>query len=191
MTRKKLYDENEVLEKAMYSFWEHGFRGVTTRDLASSMGINQFSVYASFENKEKLFVKSLEYYYENLFIQRTLRPLSDSPLNLENLKQFLQQFVDTSETDYPLGCFICNTMIEDSSVRDQADEVIQRYTNIVKEAFQTVIRSSHPEADDALIQKKTGFLFGSFLGLTMLKRMGANGNPIQNYVNELLAAISN
>ncbi len=191
MTRKKLYDEKMVLEKAMYSFWEHGYRGVTTRDLATAMGINQFSVYASFENKETLFVKSLEYYFENMFVKQTLQPLRDGKLTLENLQQFLQQFIDTSETDYPHGCFICNTMIEDSNVSNDADQIIKRYTKIMNAAFQTIINDIYPEADETFVLNKTRFLFGSFLGLTLLKRMGGNGEPIQSYVNEMLTAISN
>ncbi len=190
MGRKKLYDENSALEKAMYAFWERGFKGVTTRDLAQAMEINQYSVYASFESKENLFGRALEYYCETVIEKGTLLPFGGEHLGLADLRQFFEQFVGTSEAGYPDGCFICNSMIEAFGMNNQVDGVIQRYRNLVIDAFQTVLRNSYPQADEDFIHKKAEFLFGAFLGLAMQKRMGLIGEPIQIYVNEIMNAIS-
>lgn len=190
MGRKKLYDENAVIEKAMYAFWDKGYKGVTTRDLAQTMGINQYSVYASFENKEKLFARVVEYYCETVVEGGTLLSMSGDNLNLEDLKYFFEQFVNTSKTGYPNGCLICNTMIEAFNMNDQVDRVIQRFRDLVIDAFLTVLRNSYPQADESYIINKAEFLFGAFLGLAMQKKMGLNGQPIQIYVDEMMRAIS-
>jgi len=190
MGRKKLYDENSALEKAMYAFWKRGFKGVTTRDLAQAMGINQYSVYASFESKENLFGRALEYYCETVIEQGTLLPLSGENLNLADLRQFFEQFVGTSTAGYPNGCFICNSMIEVFSMNDQVDGVIQHYRNLVIDAFQTVLRNSYPQADSDFVQHKAEFLFGAFLGLAMQKKMGLNGEPVQIYVDEIMNVVT-
>jgi AcrR family transcriptional regulator len=190
MGRKRLYDENSALEKAMYAFWERGFKGVTTRDLAQAMGINQYSLYASFDSKENLFGRALEYYCETVIEKGTLSPLSGENLNLDDLRHFFEQFVGASVMGYPNGCFICNSMIEAFSMNDQVDGVIRRYRNLVIDAFQTVLRNTYPQADKDFVHNKAEFLFGAFLGLAMQKRMGLNGEPIQNYVDEMMNAVT-
>jgi AcrR family transcriptional regulator len=40
-----------VIEKAMSLFWRNGYQNTSVRMLEKEMGINQFSIYASFGNK--------------------------------------------------------------------------------------------------------------------------------------------
>ena len=51
MPREKQYKEEEVIEKAMGLFWKNGYRNTSLRMLSKEMGINQFSINASFGNK--------------------------------------------------------------------------------------------------------------------------------------------
>jgi AcrR family transcriptional regulator len=190
MARKKLYIENEVLEKAMLSFWERGYKRVTTRELAEAMGINQFSVYASFESKENLFGKALEYYFDTNVEQKMLLPLSVKNPNLDDLRQFFEQFVDISAAGYPRGCLVCNTMVEAFGMNDQVDAIIHRYQHVMKDSFQKVVRTTYPRAEENIVHKKAEFLFGALLGLIMQNRIGIDGEPIQNYINEIMKVVS-
>ena len=54
MPRNKTYSDELVLEKAMNVFWIHGYDATSLRLLEKEMGINQFSIYASFKNKKNL-----------------------------------------------------------------------------------------------------------------------------------------
>jgi len=65
MPRHRQYDEDEVLIAAMRVFWADGY-GASTRRLADAMGINHYSVYASFESKVGLFAKALERYIDDI-----------------------------------------------------------------------------------------------------------------------------
>ncbi len=190
MPRKKNYDENVALEKAMLVFWEKGYKGITTRELAQAMGINQFSLYASFENKEELFNRALAHYHETIIEQGMILPFSGEHLTLDDLRCFLEQLVDTSESDYPNGCFMCASMIDVFHMNDQVDALIYRYKNVIITAFRAILGNTFPEADEVFIDKKSEFLFGAFLGLVLQKRMGVNGAPIQYYVDEVMKAAS-
>jgi len=188
MGRKKLYDENAVLEAAMLTFWEHGFKGVSTRDLSKAMGINQKSLYSTFQSKENLFVRSLEYYYENITEKIFVLPLKEDS-TLEDLRRFLEQMVYTAESPFPKGCFICKSMVESVGMNAQVDAVIQRYRNLIVNKFERVLQNSYPEAKEDFIQNKAEFLFGAYLGLSMQKPMGLEGEPVQKYINELMKTI--
>lgn len=174
----------------MVSFWEHGFRGVTTRDLAEAMGINPFSLYASFESKEKLFERALEYYFTAKVEQTMLLPFSKEKPDLEDIRQFFEQFVNMTTADYPRGCLICNTMVDAFGMSEQVDATLQRYREVMRAAFTKALRNAYPRADEDRIDTKADFLFGAVLGLIMQNRMGIHGAPIQNYANGILKAVS-
>lgn len=60
--RPRAFDPDEALEKAMQIFWCQGYEGTSLSDLTEAMGINRPSLYATFGNKEELFVKVLDRY---------------------------------------------------------------------------------------------------------------------------------
>ena len=62
MSRVKSYNEEEVLQKAMHVFWNHGYGTTSVRLLEKEMGINQFSIDSSFSNKKNLFIEALKKY---------------------------------------------------------------------------------------------------------------------------------
>ena len=68
MPRSKTNDDDLVLEKAMNVFWVHGYEATSVRLLEKEMGINQFSIYASFKNKKNLFINALRKYREFVII---------------------------------------------------------------------------------------------------------------------------
>jgi len=112
MPRVKLFDENEVLTKAMNLFWKQGYAATSVQDLVNHLGINRASLYDTFGDKEQLFRKSFELYRKT---------------NIEGLKQFLGRHEDIREGFTKLfdnaiqeavtdkdrkGCFVVNTTTE-------------------------------------------------------------------------------
>lgn len=112
MPRVKLFDEKEVLAKAMNLFWKQGYSATSVQDLVSHLGINRASLYDTFGDKEQLFKKSFELYRKT---------------NLEGLRQFFQNHPNVKEGFSKLfenaiqeavldkdrkGCFVVNTTTE-------------------------------------------------------------------------------
>ena len=62
MPRVKLFDQNEVLTKAMNLFWKQGYAATSVQDLVQHLGINRASLYDTFGDKDQLFKKSFELY---------------------------------------------------------------------------------------------------------------------------------
>jgi len=62
--RKLEFDKQQALEQAMYTFWKKGYSAASLTDLTASMGINKPSLYATFGNKEQLFISATDYYLE-------------------------------------------------------------------------------------------------------------------------------
>jgi AcrR family transcriptional regulator len=62
--RPRAFDTDEALDQAMYLFWRKGFLGTSLSDLTEAMGINRPSLYAAFGNKEALFRRAVERYFQ-------------------------------------------------------------------------------------------------------------------------------
>src|ERR1700758_3801754 len=73
--RRREFDADEALERALEVFWSRGYLGATLPELTRAMGINRPSLYAAFGNKEELFQKALDRYQTGpqSFLARALR----------------------------------------------------------------------------------------------------------------------
>ena len=62
--RPRAFDMDHALDRALDVFWRKGYEGATLCDLTAAMGINPPSLYAAFGNKEGLFRKALDRYWD-------------------------------------------------------------------------------------------------------------------------------
>ncbi|WP_377306568.1 TetR/AcrR family transcriptional regulator [Planctobacterium marinum] len=60
--RPRKFDRNEILKKAMMTFWSQGYDRTSMSDLTESMGLNSPSIYAAFGSKDQLFQEVVELY---------------------------------------------------------------------------------------------------------------------------------
>ncbi|WP_152973229.1 TetR/AcrR family transcriptional regulator, partial [Lacinutrix mariniflava] len=91
MARKKEYNEQEVVEKAMHLFWRNGYETTSMQMLEKEMGINKFSIYSSFGNKHGLFLESLNLYKSK--VSATLLKLKNGTEGIEDIKHFFMDSV--------------------------------------------------------------------------------------------------
>ena len=188
MPRRRQYDESEVLIAAMRVFWKDGY-GASTRQLADAMGINQYSVYASFESKAGLFEQALDRYIDDIVEGSALLPLLSEQAAMPELRRFLESFVHTKNVDAPNGCLICNTMIERTEHTKPVLKAIKRYRELVTQTFSRALTNGFPKMPQPVVRARSEFLFGAILGLFVQKKLGAEGRPVQILVDEIMAAV--
>jgi len=126
MGRKRAFDLDEVLEKAMNLFWQQGYSATSMNELEQTLGINKFSIYNSFGNKHSLFMQCLDRYYQ----QRFSLMLSCLTLNVNGLSN-IQLFFDTlvmvlTSQPIKIGCFLTNTSLE---IGPKDPDIQQRITD--------------------------------------------------------------
>src|SRR6266480_5368942 len=75
MPRKKGFDPERALAKAMGVFWRLGYESASTETLMKAMGIARQSLYDTFGDKRALYLKALAYYRDrtNGDMQRMLK----------------------------------------------------------------------------------------------------------------------
>lgn len=115
--RKRGFDKEEALTKAIHVFWENGYSGTSLTDLTAALGINKPSLYAAFGNKEELFKAALDHYVSDA---RTafacLINSSDASLKAR-LETFLYGMIDrVTDCESPKGCLFVKTACESGGV---------------------------------------------------------------------------
>ena len=112
MPRVKLFDESEVLEKAMNLFWKQGYYATSIQDLVNNLGINRASLYDTYGGKKKLFESAFSRYQKSNSeaIVRYLEKYEDVR---EGLKKLFTMAIEQSISDKEhKGCMVVNTTIE-------------------------------------------------------------------------------
>lgn len=64
MGRHREFDVDEALDAALNVFWRKGFEGASYTDLTQATGVERPALYSAFGNKEALFRRALQRYYE-------------------------------------------------------------------------------------------------------------------------------
>ena len=110
MGRKKEFDEDAVLHKAMRLFWEQGYEKTSMQELVSHMGIHKKSMYDTFGDKQSLYVKTLKRYSE-MSEQSVKRGMADTRSAKEAIRLLFEMAIQQQE-ELPGGCFVVNTAVE-------------------------------------------------------------------------------
>lgn len=140
MPRVKLFDESEVLTKAMNLFWKQGYAATSVQDLVSHLGINRASLYDTFGDKEQLFKKSFELYRKNNI--EGLKQFFDTHNNVrEGFARLFENAIEEAINDEDRkGCFVVNTTTElvpnDDSIAVTLEDNKSDFENIFFEYLQ-------------------------------------------------------
>lgn len=184
MGRNKSYNEDVVLEKAMYSFWKHGYDQLSIRQLEKDMGINQFSIYSSFQSKENLFLLVLEKYKQ--FIEANyLKSMNREGASIQDISHFLLNFSTSIQSGkIPNGCLMVNSTSELSNEQSAGYRIIKAYFSTIQEAFKKVLRhevSNGNIAADIDINGTSLFLLGVAQSISIMAKVKSK-KEIKAYV---------
>ena len=192
MPRVKLFDQQEVLEKAMELFWKKGYHATSIQDLVQHLGINRGSLYDTYGGKEELFASAINHYRAI----NTVR-LDDFLQSIESVREgFEQLFMATIEDNFKdyerKGCFVVNTTTE--LVPGEA-----RWLSIVEENKETIeaIYLKHLQrgvdngeiSADKDLKSTAGLLFMFISGLQVVAKMSPSREELQKTVQTALAAL--
>ena len=190
MPRSLEFDPDEVLEKAMYAFWEKGVEHTSVSDLVDATGVQRSGLYNVFGNKERLFKKALERYLKNVVTVNFGRYFDKPDTDIEDLKIYFENFNNLRKNPMSFnGCLMCNTASSKSLEAQLVSENIARMFSEIKAYFRAALRNSRTKklistsASDKHIAEA---LLGSVIALSTMCR-SPNGRPlVKSYVAQLV-----
>ena len=191
MPRKKEYNPEEVIEKAMQVFWAQGYSGTSMRNLQEEMGINLFSIYAGFANKKGVFLESLKRYMQ-LNKQVILLPLLESQGDIEDIRCFFEGFITSVKSGQtPNGCLFANTAMELGAADEEVAIQLQLFFQFLKGAYQGLLKKAQELGNigqEVDLSQYANYLVGVTEGLALVAKVW-DEQSIEDFIQVALSTL--
>lgn len=138
MARKKNFNQTEVLDRALKMFWQRGFEATSIEDLVEATGIQRASLYATFGNKEQLFLAALDRYWEQ--IAGPMMSALNDPDRRHAIERMFESIVcRTQDSRWPRGCLFTNSALECPTAPDHIVRRISEGLSLQESAIYRVL----------------------------------------------------
>lgn len=183
--RYKEYNVNRVLEKSLALFWQKGFNGCTIDELVKETGVNRFSLYNEFENKEGILYASLDLYRERYCDDKLSLLKSDGDVS-EVIKKFYLSFL---EKDVPVpGCYFIHigTELADSDLR--VKQCLDKYLEEIRSLLKDLLVQNKYSTEDATFKARHLLgLYCTVMSFCLIHSSEGRKNYIANGINLILS----
>lgn len=179
MARKKEFDPDKALKKALNLFWQQGYEATSMQDLTQTMGLSRSSLYDTFGDKRQLFLQALLVYRE-YHLQRMEQLFAQTDDVKAQFHALFEQAIKESSTDDTRkGCFMINTMVElaphDVQICDVTLDNAQRTPLIWQQAIERGQAEGQISTEyDA--HALANYLFTTLVGMRVLAK--SNPDPL-------------
>lgn len=136
MPRKKGFDVDEVLDKAMRAFWKRGYEATSLNDLLDHMQIQRASLYNAFSDKRTLFLDTLRR-YDRVYRRADIAKRLKMPSPRQAIIGLFQDVIKAVEKHRVRnGCFLVNTALELSPHDKEVAKFVRRaFTHMERQFF--------------------------------------------------------
>jgi AcrR family transcriptional regulator len=194
--RKRSFDKEEALDKAMRVFWENGYAGTSITHLTSALGINKPSLYAAFGNKEQLFATSMKHYMDRYAAPAAhhLTDPPDAPLK-ERLKAYLFGIIDViSDCDSPKGCMYVKSSCESggAAIPGEITTDLQNMGMASEKVLTNLLEAERRKGRlpaDTPVQDIASYLLSVTYGLSVLARRGKTKEELMAVAEMAVSAL--
>lgn len=161
MGRHKLFQRNDVLDKALHLFWRNGYLDTSLKDLEKATGVFKPAIYAEFGDKEGLFIECVKYYREHYASKRLLM---SEPFGWKNIEDFLQSTIPTAEKP---GCFEASAFSRDLPILPEKLKPLLDQN--IESIFAAIKMNLKAEGVDAsALEERASIIFTLYCGLGVL-----------------------
>jgi TetR/AcrR family transcriptional repressor of nem operon len=172
--RNRIFDEKEVIDKAIALFWTQGYEASSTDGLLAAMGIGKGSFYHAFPGgKQELFEKAMEQ-FNNKGISRLRKDLLAGAAPIARIRAFFLEIADGSKAEHERGCFFGNTIAElsviNTPLKNKAVKLLRQLEQLFYEALQSAQeQGALPAKEDPAVLAR--YLLNLWNGLNITRRM--------------------
>ncbi|MGF1491141.1 MAG: TetR/AcrR family transcriptional regulator [Microcoleaceae cyanobacterium] len=182
--RKREFDREAALEKAMELFWSKGYNAVGLNELLQHMGIQRQSLYNTFGCKHALFLEAVQHYGQKV-VCKIEGKLSQPGSPTENLRCVLQKIAQDATNPEYRGCFVVNAMMELAPHDSEVAQVVRGLAKQIERSIEQTLDQAIAAGElpqDTESAKVARFLYHVILGFNVRGKLC----PTQACVEEIL-----
>jgi len=192
MGRTKVFNESIALERAMLLFWRRGYANTSIKQLLAEMEMLNGSFYHAFKDKKTVFLKSLDFYNNEITYKRQAALSGHDDFSLGIRAMFKEIFLTLASGDMPRGCLIVNSMVEEVLCEQELAaflrEDFQLFVAFLTERVQRSIKLGHTAQHYSA--HHLGFLFATYIqGLFRVSNAEVSVEQLENQTEYLLAGL--
>jgi len=191
MARKKEFDQDVILDRALELFWELGYEYTSIQHLVGHLGIGRGSLYNAFGDKHSLFILALNRYLDN-GLARIQRDLESVPPR-EAFSYFFNKVVEETIAD-PLhrGCFYVNMTTEIASRDTEVATILATHRRDVINVFEQAVRKAQEEgaSPDLDPHSAADFFYNTLLGLRVSAKCAPDRASLERIVTVATSLLS-
>ena len=189
MPRVKLFDKNEVLNKAMELFWKNGYHATSIQDLVSFLGINRGSLYDTYGGKKELFDKAFLLYRTNNSNGVTAFFESKDEVK-KGFRELFEMGINEaiSDTDQK-GCFVVNTTTELIPGEEKMLKTIRENKKVFEGVFYSFLLKGQQNGEilkGKNIKNIASLFYTFYNGLKVVAKVETNPKELMKSVDEIL-----
>jgi TetR/AcrR family transcriptional repressor of nem operon len=192
MARQKEFDRDEVLHKAMETFWARGYEATSIQDLVESMGINRQSLYDTFGDKHALYLLALDRYRD--VESRKVFELLETPGSVKKaIRQLFTNVIDCSVgSKQSRGCFMGNAI---SELAGRCKETAARTCsnlNALEDALYRALVRGKKDGEFTNISDPRAvarFLYSNLQGLTLVAKANQDRKVLEDVTKVALSVL--
>src|SRR5262245_61029779 len=182
MPRPKKFNPDDALDRAMQVFWHKGYEATSMEDLLRAMELNRGSLYDTFGDKRKLFVKVMDRYCTT-FVGPKLSLLDQPGPALPTLRRFIIGMVEGGLADpQRRGCFISNTVMELSPHEKEIAGTLRQALKMAEDAFFKVLARAEHQGElrgDKNLRALAHFLTTMMQGIVVMIKAGTPAEVVK------------
>lgn len=134
MARTKEFNPEEAVQAAVKVFWRQGYEKTSLDDLMQAMGIARQSLYDTFGDKRKLYLKALARYRDDTLASTRALFAGDGPVK-EGFRKLLMSLSQESKVELRQGCLLLSANVEREADDEEIAELLEENQKAVTEIF--------------------------------------------------------
>jgi TetR/AcrR family transcriptional repressor of nem operon len=188
--RGKTFDPDSKLAVAVELFWQRGVDATGVQDIVEELGVNRGSLYATYGDKEQLWLAALSGYCDLRYGQLLTTLAGEGPL-LPRIRRMLEAVAD-SDSGRPRGCLIVNAITgrlpHDARTRAIVEHQVARVEVALTEAFGAADAAGEITSRWSARQLAR-FVVATIQGLYVLDRAGPCREAMGDVIDVAMSAL--
>jgi len=190
--RPRTFDRDEVLDRAIITFWACGYSGASVDNLTDSMGINRPSLYATFGSKHGLFMEVIDR-YASTFGRLPFSALKSN----QDVRKVVAAFFEASircatSKGKPRGCLIASVATIEAENDTQVREKLSGMFADTDRAISDYFRAAQDDgrlSDEHDPQALARMVISITHSIATRARVGASRKQLSVLVNDFMAVL--
>jgi len=172
MARPRQFEQEQVMDAVMDTFWRRGYEATTAQDLVKATGLGRGSLYNAFSSKQALYEQALRHYQQRS--RHNVEQLQQAGPVRERLRALLLSVLDADlGAAQQRGCLATNAAVDQAGHNPEVKALVRENFGILEKGLrQAIVRGQQagelrPGTDaDAL----AAFVLNAMQGLRVLAK---------------------